>query len=262
MTSVYLHDIPLPEAQKKLEQALIMADLWKILGVESIPIDENAVGRVLAEPVWAKISSPHYHASAMDGFAVQSGATAGAQPNLPITLICSSTAEERRAMYLDTGDPLPAWANAVIPIEAVEPQAEDGSQAQDLRSPAQILVQAAVPPWSHVRPLGEDIVATQLVLASGHTLRPVDLGAVAACGHCELKVSRRPRVAILPTGSELVPIGKPPKSGEIIEYNSLVLAGQIQSWGEPPSAFRLQRTFLRKFSSACERRHPTQTWCC
>lgn len=123
-------------------------------------------------------------------------------------------------------------------------------------------MRAAVTPWSHVRPLGEDIVATQLVLASGHTLRPVDLGAVAACGHSELKVSRRPRVAILPTGSELVPIGKPPKSGEIIEYNSLVLAGQVQSWGELPSAFRLHRIILRKFSSVCEQRHPTRTWCC
>lgn len=112
MTSVYLHDIPLPEAQKRLQQVLDTADLWKILCVETIPLDEKAVGRVLAEPVWAKISSPHYHASAMDGFAVRSGATAGAQPNLPVTLICSSTAGERRAMYLDTGDPLPAWADS------------------------------------------------------------------------------------------------------------------------------------------------------
>lgn len=231
MTSVYLHDIPLHEAQEKLQRTLEAAGLWNRLGAEIIPLDENAVGRVLAEPVWAKISSPHYHASAMDGFAVRSAATAGAQPNQPRVLICSSAAGDDRALYLDTGDPLPGWADAVIPIEAVEPLAEDGEQAQDPRSPAKILVKMGVVPWSHVRPLGEDIVATQLVLAAGHTLRPVDLGAVAACGHSELKVCCKPRVAILPTGSELVPIGRQPKSGEIIEYNSLVLAGQVQSWG-------------------------------
>ena len=65
--SVYLHDIPLPEAQNRLREALQQADLWRVLGVEDIPLDENALGRVTAEPVWAKISSPHYHASAMDG---------------------------------------------------------------------------------------------------------------------------------------------------------------------------------------------------
>ena len=230
-SSVYLRDIPLPDARKRLNEVLEAVGLWGPLGMEIIPLDENAVGRVLAEPVWAKISSPHYHASAMDGFAVRSSATVGALPNQPATLICSSTAGEERAMYIDTGDPLPGWADAVIPIEDVEPQGSDGSQAKDPRQPVQIQVRASVSPWSHVRPLGEDIVATQLVLASGHTLRPVDLGAVAACGHSELKVNRKPRIAILPTGSELVPVGKPPHMGEIIEYNSIVLAGLIQTWG-------------------------------
>jgi putative molybdopterin biosynthesis protein len=69
--SVYLHDIPLPEAQARFAEALKAAGRWGVLGVEAIPLDEHAVGRVLAEPVWAKISSPHYHASAMDGFAVR-----------------------------------------------------------------------------------------------------------------------------------------------------------------------------------------------
>ena len=76
--SVYLHDIPLPEAQARLKQALQDADLWRVLGMETIPLDENALGRVTAEPIWAKISSPHYHASAMDGFAVRAITTNGA----------------------------------------------------------------------------------------------------------------------------------------------------------------------------------------
>ena len=94
-----------------------------------------------------------------------------------------------------------------------------------------IRIRAAVTPWTYVRPLGEDIVETQLVLPAGHTLRPVDLGAVAACGHMQLQVALRPCVAILPTGTELVPIGQPVKAGDIIEFNSMVMAGQVNGWG-------------------------------
>ena len=180
--SVYLHDIPLPEAQARFKRVLEEAGLWGILGTESIPLDENALGRVTAEPVWAKISSPHYHASAMDGFAVRAIATNGALPSQPITLELGAEAQ-----YVDTGDPLPAWANAVIPIENVESLDELGKLTKEIRTPASIRIRASVAPWSHVRPLGEDIVATQLVLPAGHILRPVDLGAIAAAGHSEIK---------------------------------------------------------------------------
>jgi len=229
--SVYLHDIPLPEARLRLEAALNQAGLWGPLASETIPLDEHAVGRVLATALWAKISSPHYHASAMDGFAVYAAATSGAMPNAPLTLICNEAGAQRRAAYLDTGDPLPDWADAVIPIENVEPLDENGQPALEIRQPPRIRIRAAVVPWTHVRPMGEDIVETQLVLPAGHTLRPVDLGAAAACGHVNLEVARQPRVAILPTGSELAPIGQPVKAGDIIEFNSLVLAGQVNSWG-------------------------------
>jgi putative molybdopterin biosynthesis protein len=85
--------------------------------------------------------------------------------------------------------------------------------------------------------MGEDIVATQLVLPSGHILRPVDLGAIAACGHTVVKVSRRPKVAVIPTGTELVPVGHPVKVGDIIEYNSIVLAAQVNTWGGEADRF-------------------------
>jgi putative molybdopterin biosynthesis protein len=224
--SVYLHDIPLSEAQARLKQALQAADLWRVLETELIPLDENALGRVTAEPIWAKISSPHYHASAMDGFAVRAGATNGALPSKPITLQLGS-----QAQYVDTGDPLPDWANAVIPIENVESLDELGNITPEIRQPLSVRIRASVAPWSHVRPLGEDIVATQLVLPAGHVLRPADLGAIAAAGHQEIKVARKPEVAILPTGTELVPIGSKLKAGDILEYNSLVLAAQIKSMG-------------------------------
>jgi putative molybdopterin biosynthesis protein len=235
--SVYLHDVPLPEAQARFEAALQTAGRWNLLGVENIPLDEKAVGRVLAAPVWAKLSSPHYHASAMDGFAVRAEATEGALPSAPVTLICSTSANAQRAAYVDTGDPLPDWADAVIPIENVEALDDNGKPAPDPRKPQAIRLRASITPWSHVRPMGEDLVATQLVLPAGQVLRPVDLGALAASGASQVQVARKPRVAILPTGTELVPIGHPVQPGDIIEFNSLVLAGQVNGWGGQADRF-------------------------
>ncbi|MBL8078632.1 MAG: molybdopterin biosynthesis protein [Anaerolineales bacterium] len=243
--SVYLHDIPLSQARARLREALQDADLWRVLGVESIPLDENALGRVTAEPIWAEISSPHYHASAMDGFAVRAIATNGAIPSSPVTLFIGPEAQ-----YVDTGDPLPEWANAVIPIENVESLDEKNQIVDEIRKPKSIRIRAAVPPWSHVRPLGEDIVATQLVLPAGHALRPVDLGAIAASGHQTIRVARKPKVAILPTGTELVPIGSKLKAGDILEYNSLVLASQIKQMGGEPTRFPIIKD---DFDLICEK---------
>ncbi|HEX7540668.1 MAG TPA: molybdopterin biosynthesis protein [Anaerolineales bacterium] len=233
--SVYLHDIPLPEAKTRFQSALEEVNLWRVLGMENIPLDEDAIGRVLAEPVWAKISSPHYHASAMDGFAVRAGDTVGAQPSTPKTF--SLLPRSHQAIYLDTGDALPEGFDAVIPIENVESLDESGQIPPAIRHPASILIRAAVTPWSHIRPLGEDIVQTQLVLPTGQVLRPVDLGAVAASGQLSVMVARKPRVAILPTGTELVPLGSDLKAGDILEYNSLVLAAQVKAWGGDPTRF-------------------------
>jgi len=239
--SLYLHDIPLPEAQARFHSALEQAGLWRVLGKETIPLDENALGCVLFESVWARISSPNYHASAMDGFAVRAEDTIGAQPSTPVefTLVdpSPSTVHRPRSQYVDTGDPLPDWADAVIPIENVESLDEQGGITKDIRKPKTIRIRAAVAPWGHVRPLGEDIVATQLVLPAGHVLRAVDLGAIAASGYAEINVSRKPRVAILPTGSELVPLGSNLKSGDILEYNSLVIAAQVKAMGGEPTRF-------------------------
>jgi putative molybdopterin biosynthesis protein len=184
----------------------------------------------------------------MDGFAVRAEDTAGAMQTAPLTLTSGP-----QTIYIDTGDPLPGWANAVIPIEEVEPLDDNGQPAKDPRAPDAIRIRAASTPWHHVRALGEDIVATQLVLPAGHMLRPVDLGAVAACGHDHIRVARQPKVAILPTGTELVPVGEPVQAGDIIEYNSLVMAAQVNSWGGmatrfpiTPDDFDLIREQVRK----------------
>ena len=230
--SVYLHDIPLPEALARLESALRDADLWRVLDVETTSLDENALGRTLAEPVWAKTSSPHYHASAMDGFAVRAAETVGALQTKPVTLQIPD-----QACYLDTGDPLPPSFDSVIQIENTEALDEHGELIDAIRDPASIRIRESVAPWKHIRPLGEDIVATELVLPAGHVLRPADLGAIAASGHNQVNVSRKPRVAILPTGTELVPIGSALKSGDILEYNSLVMAAQVKAMGAEATRF-------------------------
>ena len=224
--TIYLNDAPLSEAKIRFQSSLETAGRWQVLGTEEIHLDEWAEGRVLAEPVWAKISSPHYHAAAMDGFAIRSRETKGATQTAPKILKFGT-----QAIYVDTGDPLPNWADAVIMIENVEPLDQVESPAVDPRRPSDIRIGAALPPWMHVRPMGEDMIATQLVLPEGHVLRAVDLGAIAGCGHDSVKVARKPRVAILPTGTELKPIGETVKSGDIIEYNSMVMAAQVNTWG-------------------------------
>ncbi len=242
---VYLHDIPLPDAKSAFDHALQENGRGSLLGVEEISLDEHAVGRVLAQPIWANLSSPHYHASAMDGYAVRSVDTVSASPANPVDLIIDA-----KAAYVDTGDPLPGWADAVIPIENIELLRREFLPGEDISLPLAVRIRAAVTPWSQVRPMGEDIVATQLVLPGGHTLRPVDLAAIAASGHAILRVARKPRVAILPTGSELVEVGKPVLAGDIIEYNSIALAAQVMTWGAQPDRFPITQD---DFDLLCQR---------
>jgi putative molybdopterin biosynthesis protein len=240
----YLHDIPLDAAQKRFYEVLDQYHLRNTLGIESIPINENAINRVLAQPVWAILSSPHYHASAMDGFAVRSETIQNALPSLPVSLILGE-----QTVYVDTGDPLPDWANCVIPIEQTESINERNEISDDKRNSYAIRVRASLAPWMHVRSMGEDIISSELVLPAGKQLVPVDLGAAAACGQTELVVVRKSRVAIIPTGTELVRIGSEVKRGDIIEYNSIVLAGQVLQWDGLPKRYDIVGD---NFNSICQ----------
>ena len=226
---IYLHDIPLSQAQARLQEAL---EAGRVCG-RSWAWRKSRWMKMRWGGCWPSRCGrgfPHRIITPRPWTALPCApqSTTGALPSRPVTLRM-----DEEAVYVDTGDPLPDWANAVVPIENVEPLDEAGSPAADPRHPYAIRLRDALPPWAHVRPMGEDIVATELVLPAGHTLRPVDLGAIAASGHATVQVARRPRVAILPTGTELVPIGQPVKRGDIIEYNSLVLAAQVAGvgWG-------------------------------
>ena len=220
--SPYLEDIPPAEALARWWAALAEAGLSEPLTGEPVGL-EDAAGRVTAEPVWAYISSPHYHAAAMDGYAVRAEETRGATETRPVMLEVGHL-----AFYVDTGDPLPPGTNAVIMVEDVQRMAAGGDDQQAIE------VLAAIAPWQHVRPMGEDMVATELVLPANHRLRPQDIGAAAGSGHATLSVRRRPRIAIQPTGTELVAPGTTVQPGDIIEYNSLVLSAMIAEWGGAP----------------------------
>lgn len=232
---IYLHNIPLDEAQNRLMQAIQAVGKWQPLAGETIPL-RAALGRVTAEPVWAKRSSPHYHAAAMDGYAVQAAVTYPATESHPLQLRLYS-----QAYPVNTGDLLPSSTNAVIMIEDVQhPDTET------------IEIRAAVAPRQHVRSMGEDMVATELVLPSNHILRPVDLGALAGCGYAEVSVRRHPQVVIIPTGSELVPPGQTPLDGQVIEYNSLVLQAQIQQAGGQAAITPIVPDDLEQLQTAVE----------
>lgn len=211
---IYLEPIPLDEALQKFYGALEARGLFTPLPGEMVPV-EAALGCVTAKPVWASLSNPHYNAAAMDGIAVKAEDTRGASETNPVRL---QTPEQFQ--WVDTGDPILPPFNAVIMQEHIYPVGEDA-----------IDIQASVAPWQHVRPMGEDMVATELILPEGHILTPADLGAIAGCGLDQVCVRRKPRVAVIPTGSELVPPTTAVKPGDIIEFNSLMLSGMIQEWG-------------------------------
>ena len=212
--NIYLTDIPLDEARATLQSALQAAGAAQPMPAERIRLNQ-ALGRVTAQPVQAIRSSPHFHCAAMDGYALRADSTISARETQPLRL-----KPGENAFPVNTGDPLPADANAVIMIEHVN-QDHDGS----------LLIYAAVPPWQHVRLMGEDIVTTETVLQVNHALRPVDLGALAGCGHAQVAVRRRPHVRIIPTGGELLPHDQEPGRGQLTEYNSLMLAAQIEGAG-------------------------------
>ncbi len=210
----YLSDIPLEEAIRKFDRALAAAEAIRHTESESIALNK-ANGRITAEPVWAERSSPHYDASAMDGVAVRAADTVGASETAPIRISVGD-----QAVWVDTGDPMPRETDAVIMIEDVH-ETDGGA----------IEIYAPVSPYQHVRALGEDITASELVLPQSHRLRPQDLAACAAAGLTEILARVPPRVAIIPTGNELISIGRTPKAGEIIEFNSLMIAAMVEDWG-------------------------------
>lgn len=182
---------------------------------ESVPT-ADAVGRVTAAPVFAARSVPHFHASAMDGLAVRAADTFHAAETRPVTLPVGAFE------VVDTGDPIPAAFDAVVMIEDVSWLPDGAAQ----------LVEAASP-WQHVRVAGEDLAQTEMVLPGGWRIGPAEIAALLACGAPTVEVRRQPRVAVIPTGDELVAADDPRAAdpGAIPETNSHLIAGLARVWG-------------------------------
>src|SRR6516162_7144530 len=210
--SPFIRDVPAAQALAAWRAAREAAGCPERLPAVTVPVAE-AAGHVTAAPVWAVRSSPPFDAAGMDGIAVRAADTLGASETTPVFL------EPGAYDVVDTGDPMPEGRDAVVMREHVH---YAGGTAE---------LRAAVPPYQHVRSIGEDISTAELLLPEGHRLRAVDVAAAAAAGATELLVRRRPVVAVLPTGDEVRPVGTQTGRGEILDTNSLMLAAQAREAG-------------------------------
>lgn len=181
----------------------------------------DALDRITFEAVIAKISSPNYNAAAMDGIAVKASNTFGATESNPLVLEIN-----KDFIYVNTGNQIKEPYDGVIMIEDVI----------DLGNGKVQILKSAYP-WQHVRQIGEDIVATEMILPSRHRIRPIDIGALISGGIEELKVYKKPKVGILPTGTEIVEELKDLEDGKIIDSNSRVFEAQIIKDGGIPHRY-------------------------
>ena len=219
--NLYLKTVSVEEAQDKYMKALEEANAFSVK-TESINVYDS-LGRITSEAVYAVCCSPLFNAAAMDGIAVTAAATAGAGPMKPLRLEYGRDYE-----IIDTGDPVKAPFDAVIMAEEVI-EVDDGV----------VEINQSVPGWHHVRPIGEDIVAGEMLLPSHHKIRPEDIGVLLAGGILEIEVFAKPTVAVIPTGSEIVPPGAECGEGNIIDSNSGMFAAEVLECGGIPMRYEI-----------------------
>ena len=235
----YLTNIPLDKARADY------LDLLKGHGfgskTEVIPV-WDACGRVTAHAVYAHICAPHYAASAMDGIAVSAKDTFGATETTPVTLSAA------QYIVLDTGDPIPETCDAVIMVEDIVKN-EDGT----------VTIHAAAAPWQHIRQIGEDICAGEMILPSHVAIVPAAIGAMIAGGVLEVEVIRKPVVGIIPTGDEIIPPCTDPKPGDILEFNGSIFSAMVRQWGAEakvypivPDKFDQIKAMVAKAAEECD----------
>ena len=210
--NLYLDTKPVEEAAELYLNALRPV---VTIQYETIPVTES-LNRVTRHATYAKYSSPLFNASAMDGIAVISERTVAATEVAPVTL-----KEKEDYIVVDTGDPIHPPYDAVIMAEDLV-ETKDGVQ-----------ITASAAPWQHIRPIGEDIVAGEMILPSRHKIRPIDVGVLLSAGITRIEVVKRPRAAIFPTGTEIIEPEDTPREGSIIESNSRMFENMvIEAGGE------------------------------
>ena len=211
MAFEYLTNVPLDQAKK--DYLALLVEQGFAPRTQVIPV-QQACGRVTAQPVYAHICAPHYAASAMDGVAVIARDTFGATETTPITL------RPEQFTVLDTGDPIPEDKDAVIMVEDIVKN-PDGS----------ITIHSAAAPWQHIRQIGEDVCAGEMILPAHMEVSPSAIGAMIAGGVLEISVICKPLVGIIPTGDEIIPPCADPRPGDIMEFNSSIFSSMLGQWG-------------------------------
>lgn len=235
----YLTNVPLDEARGEY-----LAHLQEngFAGQTEMVSVQNAFGRITARAVYAAICAPHYAASAMDGIAVHAKDTFGATETTPVRLT------PQQYMVVDTGDPVPEDCDAVIMVEDIV-RGEDES----------VTIYAAAAPWQHIRQIGEDICAGEMILASYMEVTPAAIGAMIAGGVLEIEVIKKPVIGIIPTGDEIVAPCTNPKPGDILEFNSSIFSAMVQEWGAEaktypivPDRFDAIREMVARAADECD----------
>ena len=207
----YLKTISLDEAKK-----LITDTFENINNLTGETIDtKSSINRILAEPVSAKRSSPPFNVSAMDGVAVKSNLLKGASLYEPVILTGNDSVLE-----VDTGDFVPKDYDAVVKIEDITQK--DSTSFEFTKE---------VTSWQHIRCAGEDIFENDILFVRGHKIRSFDIGTLLAAGILELKVFNNLKIAIIPTGTELIEPEETPNPGDVVEYNSKIIKNQLKEWG-------------------------------
>lgn len=246
MKQVFFDTLSLEDAFQLLSNRLDSM----LFGIPSEGVDvRNSIGRITAEAVFARYSSPFYHSSAMDGYAVRFADTFTASETSPSLLKIGYD-----AVYVDTGDPMPEGFNAVVMVEDVNIVRRE--EIGDRQEEECIEIYEPVTPYQHVRTIGEDIVATELIIPENHEIRAIDAGAMLASGHTEIAVRKRPKIAIIPTGTEIIEPdvvkSRPPNPPEIIEYNSSVLSGLAYESGAETVRFNIVRDNMEDIKKAID----------
>jgi molybdopterin molybdotransferase len=222
-----------------IEALMLILDRVAVLPAEDAPL-LDALGRVLAAPVVARDDLPPFANSSMDGYALIAADVAAAGADTPVSLRvvadiaagAGSTAviEPGSAARIMTGAPLPAGADAVVPVE----DTDESWRGPDRPLPERVAVGRSVAAGDYVRYSGEDIRAGEIVLEAGHVLRPQEIGVLASLGVAQVSVAQRPRVGVLATGDELVEVTAALTPGKIRNSNSYAQAAQVRALGGEP----------------------------
>lgn len=221
------------------------------LGSETVPVSEG-LGRVLANDVVARLSVPPFSNSAMDGFAVKVADFAGDGPwRFPVTADIAAGdeagADRGGVARIMTGAPLPGWATAVVKVEDTDAPA--GASA----TPAEVTIAAKPGVGLNVRHAGEDIEAGEILMEAGTRLTSRGLSSLVSIGYADVDVTRRPRVAVLATGSELVAPGEPVGPGQIPDSNTTLISNLVREAGGEPVEVRTVADTADAFGEALAR---------